>query len=435
MKTTYSKILKYCSGFLFLLVAFLIVCYCIVSFNANGKTYDKISEIPHNKYGLLLATSPIAPSGRRNLYFDDRVEAAVELYKNGKIDYVIASGGDYRKPGKYGYDEPQHLHDSLVKYGIPSERIIKDYDGQRTLYSIQNIKNKYDIKECVTLISQPFHNERALFLANHRGVKAIAFNSKERVKGLLRLKNHIREIFARPKMFWDVLTAKDPNTQYEIPSIENPESKDKFVDIVDTLNLRIYYPNYSKIDLVCGKMPSKDDKSVLMFAEAAFTGDYLNEFKHSNIAGDHVSDGKRQKGYKCKRNNGAFVFYNDKPKFLYQHYSQEFDKSARNNGCGFAQEMMIHKGEVVPHTRPDHNSNEFRALCLIDNKLAFVDSKGIVKFGDFIQDLMNAGATEALYLDMGYGWNYSWYRDENGKPVEIHSQPTKYATNWITFYK
>lgn len=103
--------------------------------------------------------------------------------------------------------------------------------------------------------------------------------------------------------------------------------------------------------------------------------------------------------------------------------------------CGFAQEMMIHKSGVVEHTRSDNNSNEFRALCLIDDKLAIADSKGVVKFGDFIQDLKKAGATEALYLDMGTGWNYSWYRDENGNPIEIHSYPTKYATNWITFYK
>lgn len=198
-----KNILKYSLVSLFLLIAVLIICYCIVSFNARGKVYDKVSDIPHNKYGLLLATSPVSPSGNRNFYFDDRVEAAVKLYKNGKIDYVIASGGDYRKPGKYGYDEPQALHDSLVKYGVPSERIILDYDGQRTIYSIKNVKDKYDA-DSVTLISQPFHNERALYLASHFDVNAIAFNAKERVKGRLKLKNHLREFFARPKMFWDV---------------------------------------------------------------------------------------------------------------------------------------------------------------------------------------------------------------------------------------
>lgn len=434
MKTSNSKYLKYSIGILFLLITFLIVCYCLIYFKSFGKTYDDIAEIPHNKYGLLLATSPIAPSGNRNFYFDDRVNAAADLYKNGKIEYIIVSGGDYRKPGKYGYDEPEALHDSLMKYGIPSDRIIKDYDGQRTIYSIQNVKDKYGI-DSVTLISQPFHNERALYLADHFGVKAIAFNANERVKGRLRLKNHLREIFARPKMFWDVITLKKTNTHEEHSSTKISKTDNRTVEIIDTLNLRIYYPDYSKIDLVCGNMPSKDDEAVIMFAEAAFTGEYLDEFKHSNIAGDHVSDGKRQKGYKCKRNSGAFVYYNDKPKFLYKDYSNEFDKADENGGCGFAQEMMIHNGRVVPHTRPDNNLNEFRALCLIKGKLAIADSKDRVKFGEFIKNLQRAGASEALYLDMGPGWNYSWYRDDTGKPIEIHSLPTKYATNWITFYR
>ena len=60
------------------------------------------------------------------------------------------------------------------------------------------------------------------------------------------------------------------------------------VEIVDTCNLRIYYPNYSRIDLVCGEMPEKEDESVIMFAEAAFTGELLDSFKHENIAGDDV---------------------------------------------------------------------------------------------------------------------------------------------------
>lgn len=228
---------------------------------------------------------------------------------------------------------------------------------------------------------------------------------------------------------------KAVSLEKEITNKAASSSDKALVDIVDTLNLRIYFPNYSKVDLVCEKMPSKEDESVIMFAEAAFTGEYLDKFKHSNIAGDHVSDGQRRKGYKCKRNNGAFVFYNNKPKFLYKDYSLEFDKAALNGGCGFAQEMMIHNGETVPHTRSDNNSNEFRALCLIDGKIAIADSNGIVKFGDFIHELKKVGAKEALYLDMGLGWNYSWYRDENGNPVEIHDIPTKYATNWITFYR
>lgn len=68
------------------------------------------------------------------------------------------------------------------------------------------------------------------------------------------------------------------------------------------------------------------------------------------------------------------------------------------------------------------------------SKVVIADSDGKMKFGDFIANLLQAGATEAIYLDMG-GWNYSWYRDDSGKVIDIHPTPNKYATNWITFYK
>lgn len=218
---------------------------------------------------------------------------------------------------------------------------------------------------------------------------------------------------------------------------QNSPSYSGAVEISDTCNLRIYYPDYSRIDLACGDMPPKYDGSVIFVCAAAFTGSLRDTFSHDNIAGDHVSNGKRYKGYSCERNNGAFVYYNDKPKFIYEAYSDEFDKAASNGGCGFAQEMMVHNGGIVKHTRPDSNANKFRALCLINDRLAIADSKDAIKFGDFIANLLKGGATEAIYLDMGVGWNYSWYRNENGDVCEIHpvAVATKYATNWVTFYK
>lgn len=205
---------------------------------------------------------------------------------------------------------------------------------------------------------------------------------------------------------------------------------------VDSLDrLTIYYPHYSRIDLACGSRPSQADSTVIFIAAGAFTGEYQDTFRHSNIAGDHVSGGQREKGYKCARNTGAFIWTPDGPEFHHLSYSSALDRAARKGGCAFAQEMMIHEGKIVEHKRPDGNVNEFRALCLIDGKVAVADSYGAVEFGDFIKDLLAAGATEALYMDMGAGWNYSWYRAENGEAVEIHSIPIKYSTNWLTFYR
>jgi hypothetical protein len=182
-------------------------------------------------------------------------------------------------------------------------------------------------------------------------------------------------------------------------------------------------------------MPSKDDRTVIFVAAAAFTMKTLKVFKHSNIAGNHVTHGKMERGSANKSNTGAFVFYNGKGKFLYKDYFHELDSAATYGGCGFGQGMIIHQGKPVPHSRSKSNIHEFRALCEINGAIAVVDSKGKMKFGDFICNLSRIGATEALYLDMG-GWKYSWYRDADGSPVEIYKPEfyTRYATNWITFY-
>ena len=63
------------------------------------------------------------------------------------------------------------------------------------------------------------------------------------------------------------------------------------VTVETTANLNVYYPEFSKIDLVCGQMPKASQKDVEFCCEAAFTGELLNEFKHSNIADNHICNG------------------------------------------------------------------------------------------------------------------------------------------------
>lgn len=206
------------------------------------------------------------------------------------------------------------------------------------------------------------------------------------------------------------------------------------VDIVDTCMLRIYYPKYSKIDLVCGQMPKKGNDSVIMVCAAAYTAKKLDHFDHKNIIGNHVSGGKLHNGATSKSYRGAFSYYDGKPHFAYENWNSDFRLASSKGGCGFAQDMMIHDGGIVSHSREKNSKTLFRALCLIDGKVAIADSKEEISIGDFITNLLNAGATEAIYLDMG-DWKHSWYRDNEGKVVDIYPNPTRYGTNWITFYR
>ena len=218
------------------------------------------------------------------------------------------------------------------------------------------------------------------------------------------------------------------------------ENDGQFVKI-DTLDgLIAYYPQFSRIDLAVGTMPAKEDTSVVFCAAAAFTGSYIKEFKHSNVASDHVSGGVRYEGYECEVNTGGFAYYGEKDwEFVWGDYSPAFDKAAEKGGMAYAQVMMINNGEVKQTYRVNPKNtkdvNEFRALCELDGKLCVIDSDGFVNFRDFVDALVKAGVSHAIYMDMGEGWNYSWWRHSCGEAVEIHKVESGYTTNWITFYK
>lgn len=211
-----------------------------------------------------------------------------------------------------------------------------------------------------------------------------------------------------------------------------------FVEITrhDSLGLVAYYPQFSRIDLVCGTMPSPVDPSVILVAEAAYTGELLDTFAHSNIAGDHVSGGTLHRGYHCKRNTGAFVYYGGNEwAFTYPVDPDSMAAAARSGGAAFGQEMIINRGQLTPIAREDDNHNIFRALCEVSGRLCVVESVEAVDFGVFRRSLLRLGAAEAIYMDMGSGWNHAWCRPTADSILTLHPHTHDYCTNWITFYR
>ena len=209
---------------------------------------------------------------------------------------------------------------------------------------------------------------------------------------------------------------------------------DAYNEIVSKDGLKVIYPNFAKIDLVCGTMPSKSDTTVILVAEAAYTEKKLDRFEHTNIAGEYVAGGVRYNGYSCERNTGAFVYYNGSWRYCHKNYSNELDSAALYGGAAFAQELIIKDGELLETGRKDLDFSVFRALCERSGRLCVIESESWTTFGRFKMKLQKMGVENAIYLDMGRGWNYSWYRVSAGV-VELHPKTHNYCTNWITFYK
>ena len=193
---------------LFVCIVVMLICNQIVVNNAEGKVFSDIDTIKYNKVGLLLGTTPQARIGRiTNAFFTYRIDAAEQLYKARKIDQILISGDENSLDG---VNETECMRDSLVARGIPTNAIILDGKGYRTISSVINANKVYRLKS-FTLISQKFHNERAIYQAEHLGldVKNLqAYNAKD-PKSRRAYLTTIREYFARVKMFMDLITYDD----------------------------------------------------------------------------------------------------------------------------------------------------------------------------------------------------------------------------------
>ena len=202
-------------GWLFLLVIIgIVVCNGYVEISTKGKTFNQTAEIPANKVGLLLGTGKYLINGNVNLFYKYRIDAAVQLYKSGKIEYILVSGDN----GSESYDEPTTFKEDLVAAGIPENRIFLDYAGFRTLDSVIRSKEIFQL-ESFTVISQKFHNERAITIAHAKGIKAIGFNAKD-VGGRSGMKVKVREMLARVAMCMDLIFGKQPKFLGEKITIE-----------------------------------------------------------------------------------------------------------------------------------------------------------------------------------------------------------------------
>ncbi len=186
---------------------FFFVLWINLEVTKTGKqySYNSVNAIPHNHCAVVLGTSKYLGTGKENLYYTYRIKSAVLLYKSKKIDYIIVSGDNKHR----NYNEPVSMFNDLVEAGIPKERIILDYAGFRTLDSVVRCFMVFGQHE-FTVISQPFHNHRAIFLGRQRGLEVIAYNAGDQY-GAPSVKVVLREIGARVLLAYDLIMGTQPH--------------------------------------------------------------------------------------------------------------------------------------------------------------------------------------------------------------------------------
>lgn len=196
----------------------VIICNVVVKQQAKGKMYSEVSEVPYRKVGLVLGTVPYV-NGHSNRYYQYRMDAAAELYFANKVSYLLLSGDNHVSH----YNEPESMRQSLIERGVPDSVIYLDCAGFRTFDSMVRAKKVF-AQDSVTVVSQQWHTERAIYIAGHYDLDAIAFCAKDYTGGRkVYLKNHLREALAKVKVILDLMVNKQPHFLGEIEHIPNPQ--------------------------------------------------------------------------------------------------------------------------------------------------------------------------------------------------------------------
>jgi SanA protein len=169
----------------------------------QGKKYivSSLGQVPHAQVAIILGAA-VSLKGIPSPVLEDRVIAAINLYKQGKVSKILMSGGN----PTIANNEVDPIRKILIAQGIPSEDIFLDHAGFDTYSSMYRAKVVFNISSAI-IVTQEFHLPRAVYTARSLGIDAYGFAAD---RGTYSFKNYLRELLSRPNAFISVFLHKLP---------------------------------------------------------------------------------------------------------------------------------------------------------------------------------------------------------------------------------
>lgn len=204
-KKIIKRVLLACLILFLLTIGSIFLADWTISSKSKPYIYENTDSIAGKEVVLVLGTSKYLGSGHLNWYFVHRIDAAIGLYSSGVVSSFVLSGDNSRKD----YNEPEDMRNMLIEKGnIPDSIINLDYAGFRTFDSVVRADKVFGQQKFI-IVSQPFHVERAVYIARRMGLDAYGYNAQD-VSHRYGFKTQVREKFARVKVFIDLLFNKQP---------------------------------------------------------------------------------------------------------------------------------------------------------------------------------------------------------------------------------
>ena len=214
----------------------------------------------------------------------------------------------------------------------------------------------------------------------------------------------------------------NPFVIHQAINIDDEHSKKEEIEIFEPFGLKLR---------LCNKRPQKDANTHLCIA-AAFTS------PETTIEGLFIVDGKKINSKIDKKRTGACII-SDKNKSIdiitYSEITDELlNQVQEKQQSFFQQEILVKNFEIIPCKLFEDRITKWRALIKFDGYFAIGQSRNVISILEFQKSLIDIGAIDAIYLDMGT-WSEGWYKDAIKGFVTIGDSKTSThrQTNWITY--
>jgi len=133
-----------------------------------------LAEAPQVKVALVFGAG-LARGQEPSPVLAQRLDAAVALYKAGKVQKLLVSGDNSDR----FHDETRAMRRYAVEQGVPEADLVGDHAGLSTYDSCVRAKEIFGVTRAI-LVTQRFHLTRALYIANASGIDAWGVAADER---------------------------------------------------------------------------------------------------------------------------------------------------------------------------------------------------------------------------------------------------------------
>jgi SanA protein len=145
-------------------VALVAVANVVVLARTGGRIAEDADDLRPAQVAIVPG-SMVRSDGTLGRVVQERLDAAVSLYRDGVVDKLLLSGDN----GTPDYDEPDAMRDAALAAGVAAEDVFTDYAGFDTWHTMRRAREVFRVETAV-VVTQDFHVARAVDLGGAAGL-------------------------------------------------------------------------------------------------------------------------------------------------------------------------------------------------------------------------------------------------------------------------